>query len=248
MPVDAVTNQLQFAESWVKRLSAKSKFESAGKEDPLPDRALPPQSRPVVTPKIEPRPLVELNIKPMGKPEFKIQLKSHSFIYAVKKEIERVALVPFQAQRLLVKGKGLSDHWRTLVDYGIENGSTLTLMIKQAPGSSVTPSAPTPMDVDVESPPQPIETTSGASGTPQLPRAAKSSFNPKDLLQKAMLWTDIKQVLGKHLSNDQEVAKVIYLEKFFALDRRISDQRWNGACVNRFCKVSKILFNRGWHS
>ncbi|KAI8060145.1 ubiquitin-related domain-containing protein [Gongronella butleri] len=116
--------------------------------------------------------------------QFKItRLSADATILDLKQRIYQQQMIPVKQQRLLMKGKVLSDD-KSLADYKMTNDTTLHLMVKAAPAAA----APTPDD----------DTTSSSIAPADTP--AELSQKGRETLATDALWASVHQSLQQHLS------------------------------------------------
>ena len=185
------SSDLLAAESLLKQLSSPKDIASL----PSGFGRIGPSSRPfVITPisdDIQSKRHLLLSIKQLGQSPLEVTINCLDPIHTLKRQIQESTRVPVVSQRLLFKGKGLSD-WKCLMDYGIESGSTINLMVK----SGVVVDKEIPMTGSLETPlVKPVETVAASQETLQ--------DILKNLARNTQFWTELEKVVSDHYTPDQ---------------------------------------------
>ncbi|ORX62271.1 ubiquitin-like protein [Hesseltinella vesiculosa] len=187
-----ITNEQEYIDQYLKELSTRSvRFDKDYLSRTLPDPLLVkklPQVKHIEEESTTPKKrsgsddALEISVKIL-KPasQFKItRLAADTTILELKQRIYQQQMVPVKQQRLLLKGKVLTDD-KTLADYQMTKDTTLHLMIKAAPASTTDDAAP------------------AATPTSQ-PAPATLSHEARQTLTSDVFWSSIQQTLEQHLS------------------------------------------------
>lgn len=174
-------------------------------ESPPVKPIVPSAPFPVPSPSLAPPPTVTLTLKPIGsqKPYTLSDCDPRSLILELKSRLQTEQGLDLKGQRWLLRGKGL-ENWRALGEYLVsddgevnkESEIMITLMYK-APVSTVASSVI-------------AQTTTTTTST--TVEKVETDWK-KELSSKAAFWTEISQILSKHVSDSSRVQEALLLFK-----------------------------------